>query len=321
MTMMAIHAAAVNNKVSSYHEFLTRYSKHAKIVYGFVEGKEDPCFYRGFIDLMIPDDWEVELWPAGCKDQVYRVYAGFDWRRFPKTRVCFFVDRDISDLIPEKLKKAANIYVTGGYSIENDVVKRATCKRVLSELCGFSYVDHAELDDVCKLFEQEYEAFLTAIIPVMAWILYWNRTGNRPNLKNCDMGDLFSIQNGHLLPIRTPNNAPSISHHLHKQCQVAMNSTVNISEFEEEFKKQDHYKRFVRGKYVFWFLVEFCITVHRDTVALFKNFSAPPKMHVSLSHSTGMALISPRSRIPATLREFMKSTFCAYIAIYEGKVA
>ena len=52
--MLEMHAAALSSKVASYHEFLSRFSKFKKVVYGFVEGKEDPCFYRGFIDFFSP---------------------------------------------------------------------------------------------------------------------------------------------------------------------------------------------------------------------------------------------------------------------------
>ena len=100
ISMLNLHAEALSSRVASYHEFLSRFSKSKKVVYGFVEGKEDPCFYRGFIEYSIPDDWEVELWPAGNRDQVFRIHRDIDWRRFPKKRVCFFVDRDLSALIP-----------------------------------------------------------------------------------------------------------------------------------------------------------------------------------------------------------------------------
>jgi|SRR5271170_6663971 len=102
--MIDIHSAALDSMVSSYHEFLARYSKSAKSVYGFGEGKEDPCFYSGFIDLMLPEGWEVELWAAGNKAQVYRIHSLINWRRISKKRVCFFVDRDLSAIVPEKTK-------------------------------------------------------------------------------------------------------------------------------------------------------------------------------------------------------------------------
>ena len=319
MTMIDIHADALSSMSASYHEFLSRYSKFAKVVYGFVEGKEDPCFYRGFIELLLHNDWRVELWPAGNKDRVYEIHRNIDWRRFRKSRVCFFVDRDLSGMIPERLAYDTNIYVTTGYSIENDVVNKATCHRVLSELCGFANADHGDLEIVCKLFEQELDAFLQAMMPVMAWILVWKRSGKRPCLNDILMRDLFSVANGRLQQNATPKGKANVPVYLHEQCNVIPDPGVDIAPIQEEFKHEGNYTKFTRGKYVFWFLIEFCNTVNRDAAGLFNGMSKSPKMSLSLSFSNGMAVIGPRSRIPTSLRDFLQLTFCVYIEMIEGK--
>lgn len=319
--MIDIHAAALSSKIASYHEFLSRYVKTAKVVYGFVEGKEDPCFYRGFIESLLPDDWRIELWPAGNKDRVYGIYKSIDWRRFQKTRVCFFVDRDLSDLSPEKLMEDTNIYVTTGYSIENDVVNSGTCHRILTELCGFSGADHGELDAVCELFEQELEAFLQTMVPIMAWILAWRRMGQRPNLNDIQLKDVFSFANGRLQSNPSPKGKASVPEYLHDQCNVVYTSGIDIASIQADFGLEKAYRKFVRGKYVLWFMVEFCNSVHRDAAALFSRISRPPKMHSTLSCSNGMAVIGTRSRIPPSLRAFIQSMFCRYIEVKEGVVA
>jgi hypothetical protein len=320
MTMINVHASAIITKSASYHEFLLRYSKSAKVVYGFVEGKDDPCFYRGFIESLLPEDWRVELWPAGNKDQVYKIYRTIDWRRFRKSRVCFFVDRDLSDMIPEPLTQDKNIYATTGYSIENDIVNKTTCHRILSELCGFSNVDHYDLEAVCELFDQELETFLQETLPIMSWIIRWRRIGERPNLNNILMDDLFSITNGRLKSNATPKGKLNATVYLHDQCDIVCDHKINILSIQNEFSRSGAYKKLTRGKYIFWFLIEFCKSVHRDALNLFKGISKVPKMHLNLSFSNGMALIGPRSRIPESLREFLTVTYCAYIkSIPENK--
>jgi len=313
MTMVEIHADALNNKKSAYHEFLLRYSKASKVVYGFVEGKEDPCFYRGFIESLLPEDWNVELWPAGNKDRVYEIHRAIDWRRLRKSRICFFVDRDLSDMIPKTLVQDKNIYVTTGYSIENDVVNKSTCNRILSELCGFSNVEHDDLEAVCELFEQGLETFLQATLPIMSWIIRWMRIGERPNLNNILMDDLFSVTNGLLQSNPTPKGKVNVSTYLHDQCSIVYDPEIDIIPIQNEFGRNGDYKKLTRGKYVFWFLIEFCNAVHRDAAELFRGMSKPPKMHLSLSCSNGMTLIGPRHRIPKSLREFLQLTFCSYI--------
>lgn len=101
MTMLDVHRDALESVSATYHEFLLRYKAHANVVYGVVEGKEDPMFYRGLIERTLPEDWQVELIPAGRKKNVLKSMAAFDWLRFSPKRICFFVDRDLSEFIPE----------------------------------------------------------------------------------------------------------------------------------------------------------------------------------------------------------------------------
>jgi len=311
--MISIHAAAISSRAASYHEFLARYSKRSRIVYGFVEGKEDPAFYRGFIEQLLPNGWDVELWPAGNKDQVYRIHSYIDWRRFAKGRICFFVDRDLADIIPEKLSTDRNIYVTDGYSIENDIVKKATCKRVLSELCGFSRIDHAELDAVADTFAQELELFLRNMISVMAWIVAWRRSGQRPNLNDIQLRDLFALKNARLVVNAAPKGK-TVPIYIHEQCNVVFDPTVDTGPIASELRWENKYKSLTRGKYSFWFLVEFCNSVNRDAAEVFPSLDASPKMNLTLSPANGVAIIGARARCPASLREFLRATFLTYIA-------
>ncbi len=318
MSMLAVHLAALGSKLASYHEFLARYSKGASVVYAFVEGKEDPCFYRGFIDHMLPDEWDVELWPAGNKDQVYRIHSSIDWRRFPKSRICFFVDRDLSDIIPERLILDRNIYVTNGYSIENDVVKKAVCRRLLTELYGFAVADHKALDAVASLFEKELEVFLRKMVPIMTWIVHWRRRGERPNLNDILMRDLFVFVEGRLQCNPTPSGKGNVSLYIHDRCKITFDPGVEITPIMAEFEQGNVYRTLVRGKYVFWFLVKFCESVHQGASALFPGCAGVPKLNVTLSPTNGMAVIGTRARVPSSLRAFLESTFCAYINARTG---
>jgi hypothetical protein len=283
------------------------------VVYGFVEGKDDPSFYRGFIEHLLPDDWEVELWPAGNRDQVYRVHADMDWRRFPKRRVCFFVDRDLSRLIPEALATDSNIYVTDSYSIENDLVKRGTCRRVLSEVCALGTLDHGELDKVCDLFEAELEKFLVAMIPTMAWILHWRRKGQRAALNDILMKDMFGFTGGTLRINPTPKGKASLVQYIHEQCDVVHDAAVDIAPLESEFRKGGAYRNFIRGKYVFWFLIEFCCSVRSSVKAHFKTCTRVPPMNVSFAAANGMTIIGNRARVPNSLKTFVSGNYVEFI--------
>lgn len=312
MSMLNVHAAALSSKIASYHEFLARFSKTKNVVYGFVEGKEDPCFYRGFIEHFLPADWEIELWSAGNRDQVFRIHRYIDWRRFPKKRVCFFVDRDLSDLIPEKLPSDINIYVTDQYSIENSIANSGTCRRILTEVCGFSNISHEEMDRVCDQFETELETFFVAMIPTMARILFWRRAAAKANLSNINISKMFSVKNGYIVVDNSANAETCRAKYIHKSVGIAYDPTINISPFIVEFGNVATYRSFVRGKYVLWFLVEFCKSVHESAADLFSACVQPPKMNVSISAANTVTIIGNRSRVPESLRTFLTNTFCAY---------
>lgn len=314
MSMLQIHAAAIAANSATYHVFLSRYSKRKKVVYGFVEGKEDPSFYRGFIEATLPPDWSVELWAAGSKDQVYRTLGQFDWRRFPKARVCFFVDLDLSGLIPERRPQETNVYVTDGYSIENSIVNAATCRRVLTEVCGLSGVNHAEVDRLCALFDAQLEGFLTSLVSIMAWILVWRRSRATANLQDIRMQDLYSMQAGKWRCKPIPHSSGDLTTYIHERCGVSIDSTVAIATVESEFLSGHRYRKLVRGKYVLWFLVEFCKSIMDNATLLCKSLKGKPKMSVSLGSSNAVMIVAPRARVPQSLVAFLTANYVAYVA-------
>ena len=231
---------------------------------------------------------------------------------FPKKRVCFFVDRDLSYLIPQKIPSDTNIYVTDKYSIENSIVNRDTCQRVLTEIFGFSDVSHEEMDQVCDQFERELEVFLVAMIPTMAWILFWRRTEAKAHLNNIKMPELMSVRNGTVDFDKTKGAESSRKQYLHKSVGIAYDPTVDMSAEEAEFSEAPVYKKFVRGKFVLWFLIEFCRSVHSGAVLFFPECTKPPKIRVSISWKNAVPIIGNRARVPSSLRKFLKENFCAY---------
>jgi hypothetical protein len=211
------------------------------------------------------------------------------------------------------LNTDSNIYVTDNYSIENDLVKKGTCRRVLSEICALGTLDHGELDAVCGLFELEMEKFCTSMIPTMAWILHWRRNGERATLNDILMKDLFAFTDGSLRTNPTPKGKANVVQYIHEQCNVVHDASVNIAQLEAEFRKGSAYRRFVRGKYVLWFLVEFCCSVRASAKKHFKASAKIPPMNVSFAAANGMTIIGNRARIPKSLKTFLTTNYCEYI--------
>jgi hypothetical protein len=127
------------------------------------------------------------------------------------------------------------------------------------------------------------------------------------------MKHIFSFSNGVLQVHQNPKGKSSWIEYIHTQCNITYDPAVDVSHIEREFRGNGNCRGFVRGKYLFWFLVEFAISVHRDIARLVPSISAPPKMATSLGYSSGIVLIAPRARVPESLRSFINDTFCAYI--------
>ena len=134
--MLKIHSEAMDGPNVAYHEFLLYYRTGEQIVYGFVEGRDDPSFYRGLIESILPVGWKVKIIISGNKEKVYRAFDEMDWSRFPKKRVCFFVDRDLSEFLGGENHSGDNLYVTDNYSIENDFVTFETMESMLEDVYG-----------------------------------------------------------------------------------------------------------------------------------------------------------------------------------------
>jgi hypothetical protein len=319
MNMLSVHNEALNNAVGVYHEFLLRYLVGEKVVYGFVEGKEDPCFYKGFIESQIDGNWEVELWAAGSKKNVLNIYKEFDWNNFPKTRICFFIDRDLSFFMNAKSIDSVNIYTTDGYSIENSIVNSCTFKRILTEICGFENLEKVNIDRLSSHFDDEYEKFLKYMITIMAWILYWRLNELTANLNDINMGDIFKFTDSHIEMKDNPKNKGGIIEYLHFKCNVKYDKDVEIIKYIDMLNKDNRYRKYTRGKYVFWFLVQYCLSIKDSYSMVIKTKKKVQKMNLTLSISNGMSIIGNRARIPNSLKKFFENTFIIYIKGCEDK--
>lgn len=317
MSMLGVHAEALGGELTVYHEFLNRYKKTAMCVYGFVEGKDDPSFYRGAIEHMLPEKWTVDLWSVGNKDKVIQLYAAFDWVRFPKNRVVFFVDRDLSEFLKETLPVQNNVYITAKYSIENDIVSRDTCDRVLTEVCNLNLIEKGEKDKILDLFDSQLGIFREEMASVMVWIIYWKQNGARPSLNGILMKRIFKIMTGRVQVMSSPGGFPTLEEYIHNQCNIPYKSDVDITAIEREFKKANGHQKFIRGKYELWFLVEFVLSVYQNISAFSRKITIPPKMNVSLSQSNAITLIAPRARVPSSLKKFLTKTYAKYVAMHK----
>lgn len=314
MSMMKVHAEALEVANAAYHEFLLYYRNDVRLVYGFVEGKEDPTFYRGIIDLMLDDEWSIKLIAGGNKSRVIELACQMDWDRFSHRRVCFFIDRDLSDYLGEQIPSYQNIYVTDGYSIENSIVCDYTLERVLEEVFGFHGILPAERDQIRENFRASFETFTEAMIPIMAQILIWIRGKEAPCLDNLRLKEWFSFRDGKVTFRRDyrSNRRRLVSAANWCNCQVPKNDDVVAT--VAELLKNCSGAKVIRGKYVMWFFLETLRSCHEGAGRLCAKFqSRRPKEKVTIGMGNAMVLLGNRVRVPASLRVFIQNNYGAYI--------
>lgn len=312
-------ATRLDKQRTVMHEFRLRYRRDNRVIYGFVEGKDDPSFYRGFIESNLPQGWKAELWQAGNKDNVNALYAKFDWRSFKKEQILFFIDRDLSDFTEEEVPNETNIYVTDNYSIENDIVDSTICDRLVREICGFTNLEYENSDKIENQFNAQLEKFQDSLIKVMAHIIYWRKKSYNACLNDIYMKHIFSVQNGVLVQKDRPKNKASVIDYIYDQCNQPKEENEEIEGIEQFFQENNLQRKFTRGKYLLWFAVEFCLSIHRDCLNLeFISLDKKPKMVVNLSQSNGVALMAPRSRMTQRLIDFLNITMNKYIEIKEA---
>ncbi len=313
MNMLTVHRQAASGPQSLYHEFLIRFRKGQACIWGFVEGKTDPSFYVGTAEHMLPDRFEVELWPAGNKQRVIDLYALFDWERFNQGQVLFFIDRDLSAFVPDCGSNAPNVYTTDNYSIENDLVTRQVCKRVLREIMGLEALRGAEMDTVLDLFDAQLSKFHCGVLRIMAHVVAWRRRGERPCSENLKMKDLFEIDSGILNTKKAPAGCRTQPAYLCKKLKLTRRGLMNPYRMAvRDLKRCKEPKHYVRGKYELWFLVSFCESVRQNAAVFCRTLHAAPKPETSLGVSNALCLVGPRARAPRSLRRFLKRTCCAY---------
>lgn len=313
MGMLEVHEDALNSSNVPYHEFLLPYKVAERVVYGFVEGKDDPSFYRGIIEHSLPEEWNVELIRAGNKDKVLRVLNSMDWSRFPKKCVCFFVDRDLSEFTCEEHPSDENLYVTDNYSIENDVITFGTMKRILEEILNITELNLTETRIIQELFESNLNTFQEAIVPIMSQIVIWRRSGEEVDLNNIKIKKLFTFVEGRI-NLEEEFVEPILRVEYAARCVNATSSTnEELAKAEVDFRNRQGLEKFIRGKYLLWFFVECALKLHCSIPKFCAKHSNPPKIRSSLSIKNAMVEIGPRVRCPESLKHFIEHNYLEYI--------
>ncbi len=293
-------------------QFLSEFKKDAKVCYGFVEGKDDPSYYRKPITDKITEDCFVRFYPSNGKKNVKYVFEEIRNRGdIPRDRVVYFMDRDLSSVIDdENLIIDSHVYITDNYSIENDFLNSGTLRAVMQELLGFCSISLADIERVKRLYEEQLLCFENKILPIMANIVIWKRNNIKPaNYRNLKIDKLFEVKNGQLSQIGTDDE---MIQRLYKDSQADYSkySKTEADNVIREIQEKSLVHQIVRGKYLADFFIMFCNSVYNEYANL--GISAPTNNGRKLSERDIMETIAPRARVPQSLKLFIERTIVNY---------
>ena len=310
--MLDIHSEALRDVNEALHNFFLRYKEPAKCVYGFVEGKDDPMFYKNIVERFMPEGWSVDLIRAGNKQKVMQCYSVLDWNNFRKSRVCFFVDRDLEDLVESSVPQDENIYVTDGYSIENAVVNRSLVIQLLGEVYNIVDLLPDEEDNLRNNFDEDLARFQSWLSPIMAQIVQWRRDRAVARLDEIDLRPLLEFRDGRVKIAVGFETDMSRVLHAGRCLNLASVEANSLEILKTEFEAVGGPVRLTRGKYILWFMQAYLGGVHASIAKYAHAYSTPPKMRVSVGPGNFQVFAAPRARCPQSLRLFIEKNYIKF---------
>lgn len=281
------------------------------VCYGFVEGKDDPSFYRTKIKQYIPEEGWIKFFPCGGKSTVKYTYERLNERGLlSNKRIIFFIDRDISDIVLDNdLIISDLVYITDYYSIENSIVSFTAIIDTLQDVMGFSLLSANDINIIKGLYESQIQVFQSLMLPIMANICYWKRNGINGNYHNYCINKLFSILNGCIHLILSPMEQLQ---NFYQSSGVDFYENYDSTRVGAELnliieKKAE--SAIIRGKYLSQFFVMFCNSIFSDCNKLKINKSHKGRL---LGNNDIMQVTAPRTHTPKSLAEFITSTISQY---------
>jgi hypothetical protein len=151
------------------------------------------------------------------------------------------------------------------------------------------------------------------MMPVMAQIILWRRQGCDAKLNDIDLKDFFTLTNAKLCihsPFQCTDN---LLQHAGSAAKANHFGEVDVQSIVEEIKQVSHPRHIIRGKYIFWFFVEFSLHIHENLNLLFSRFKSPPKLKISIGRGNAMIFIAPRARCPNSLQTFIENNYRSYV--------
>lgn len=281
--------------------FLTSFNPREKSIGIFMEGRDDPSFFRVHVTKKA-EKANLTVRPTFLKGKKDVLEA---WRyleeRFPDNpKLMFFVDKDHDDLISatEGRITQGSLFVTTHYSIENFLVSEEAMAVILTDLWGLDSSSGA-IEAVCQDFRKFQQAYRIVFLPWMAWLLAARRAGARAQNNNIS----FSILtvNANYDPILNWN--PDMLTHLVRDCKVETppdEAAIALATSELQTLPT---KVWLRGKQELWCLLVFLDKLEQEVKddENLKNLNIRSR----INSANAVELLAPRLPCPKDLNDYL----------------
>lgn len=319
MNIIQKHEKALGKTNIAYHNFLKRYKKREKAVYIFCEGEEDIGYYVHAIQQCFPGLLIIKAFVGGKKN-VIALNSCFDWERFSKNQILFFVDRDMSYWLNTYKNLPDNIYVTDEYSFENDFVKEKFFIAFLEELCGFVNATEEELEGIRVFYREKWEIFVSTSKYIMAALAISLKYTNEHLAKNFNHKKMIKIKREKVW-VEEYNCRP-LNDYIDEIFKINSAYKEEIQNLIERFEEEPE-KYFIRGKWALSFLVKMLNYVvqegKRYAPSLYLEGVQKPKCLWSMEEEHAVAVLSTRITVVESLHNFCDMHISQYLEeMYRG---
>ncbi len=285
-------------------KLMHQYKKNENKLYLIVEGNDDYAYYKCVMARYPKNNYEILV--ASGKKNVLRTHSNLDWKEYSENHILFFVDRDLSDILQEPVPTAINVYVTDSYSIENYLFNEHTLFIALELFEGIRELSQDEKNYISKLYYEARIEHEKIFLQIMAWILYWLENGLNPSLNNLNDKKLYVIRQG-ILKLNQEYNNQSLFIKIHEICGVDF-SCNDITLQIKKLKSYGSPDRFIRGKYIQAFFVEFVKSIALSAHEILSNRTVSRAVN-SIHNKNVLTVLCGYMPTPDTLVTFL-SKFC-----------
>jgi hypothetical protein len=282
------------------HEFLIHYDPNIERVHAFVEGTPDAAFYRVYLEQYTSSE-AVRVYNCEGKGQVYETYKKVIERFSQCRRVVFFVDKDIDDITGESWPIDPRIYVTDVYSIENYLVRKEVVNRYLLDFVKLKKIE-IDFDPMLAQFDNQLKTFYKAMLPIMGWIIASRRAGKRPVLGSININELLALSDLGVMRRKQSRRF---------QYLTKVTGVISLPQSWRQIRRTCRElqrlspKRYVRGKFEAWFLLEFLKRLMTELSLLARDSGGSISVSAQVYEANFTQLLVRGLPVPQSLEAFL----------------